>query len=388
MHVLGILLLLWIAGLSSATESDPLADKRQALHQLEGRLQELRQTLQQQQAERKQLLAELERYERNIAQLARGEHELRAMVQEQEQQLAEIQRALKEQQRLVARERDVLGSLLRSAYALGFRQSLRTLLNQSDAAQLSRTLAYYAYLNRYRSRRLRAFSAALQTLRAQQKTFAEETQRLARLAERQRETRKRLRQAQHARTQFLRMLEESISDHSVQLVSLQQDTEALRALLKKLEPQAAILPEVNIDRESLAKRRGQLPWPLPAVRILKRFGQRKAQSGQRWDGVLLGAREGTEVRAIHPGRVVYADWLRGFGLLLILEHEDGYMSLYGHNQTLFKETGEWVDAGELIALSGASGGQTYPGLYFALRHHGKPLNPARWCRAIRKPGKR
>ncbi len=385
MYALGILLLLWIAG---PTEPDPLAGKRQDLHQIEGKVRDLQQTLAREQGDRERLLEELARYERNIAQLARGEHELRAMIREQERHLAETQQSLKEQQRLVQRERRALGSLLRSVYALGFRQSLRTLLNQTDGTRLSRTLAYYAYLNRYRSRRLRTFSEAVQKLRVQRKTLAEENQRLTRLAARQRETEEQLRQTQRQRAQTLRALEKSISQRSARLVSLRKDAEALRALLKKLEQQAAILPEADVTQKRLADQRGKLPWPLPSIRILKRFGQRKVQSGQSWDGVLLGAREGTEVRAIHPGRVVYADWLRGFGLLLILEHEDGYMSLYGHNQTLFKETGDWVEAGELIALSGASGGQTYPGLYFALRHHGQPLNPVRWCRATRKLGKR
>jgi septal ring factor EnvC (AmiA/AmiB activator) len=103
----------------------------------------------------------------------------------------------------------------------------------------------------------------------------------------------------------------------------------------------------------------------------------------RWDGVLISAPEGQEVRAVHHGRVAFADWLRGFGLLLIIDHGDGYMTLYGHNQSLFKETGEWVEAGEPVALVGTSGGRARAGVYFGIRHQGRPVDPGAWCRASR-----
>jgi septal ring factor EnvC (AmiA/AmiB activator) len=102
-----------------------------------------------------------------------------------------------------------------------------------------------------------------------------------------------------------------------------------------------------------------------------------------WDGVLIAAPEGREVRAIHHGRVAFADWLRGFGLLLIIDHGDGFMSLYGHNQSLFKETGEWVEPGEVVAQVGSSGGRTRSGIYFGIRHNGEPQNPQQWCRRTR-----
>jgi septal ring factor EnvC (AmiA/AmiB activator) len=114
--------------------------------------------------------------------------------------------------------------------------------------------------------------------------------------------------------------------------------------------------------------------------LRSRYDSPKDDGNQRWDGVVLGADEGSEVRAVHQGQVAYADWLRGFGLLLIIEHDEGYMTLYGHNQTLLKEPGEWVAAGDAVALSGSSGGRASPGLYFAIRHRGRPLNPEQWCR--------
>jgi septal ring factor EnvC (AmiA/AmiB activator) len=139
------------------------------------------------------------------------------------------------------------------------------------------------------------------------------------------------------------------------------------------------------DIQSFAALKGKLPWPL-AGRTVVRFGSRRRPSGLRWDGLVIAAPLGTEVRAVHRGRVAFSDWLRGFGLLLILDHGDGYMTLYGYNQSLFKEVGEWVETGEPVALAGRSGGRLSPGVYFGIRVHGKPVNPIKWCSNTRRMG--
>ena len=131
-----------------------------------------------------------------------------------------------------------------------------------------------------------------------------------------------------------------------------------------------------MDNKHLARIAIDHGW---AGRTLTRFGDVGGEGGKAQDGVLIAASEGSEVRAIHHGRVVYADWMRGYGQLIIIDHEEGYMSLYGHNQTLLKETGEWVGDGEVIALSGASGGRKTAALYFAIRHASQPQNPEEWC---------
>jgi septal ring factor EnvC (AmiA/AmiB activator) len=150
-------------------------------------------------------------------------------------------------------------------------------------------------------------------------------------------------------------------------------------LVQHLRQRAEIRAELEVQREPFELRRGHLPWPLLEGRLRASFGSSKEGSELTLDGVLLAANEGEEVRAVYDGRVVYADWLRGFGMLLVIDHGDGYMSLYGHNETLLKEVGEWVAAGEVIALSGNSGGRDEPVLYFAIRRNGEPLDPATWC---------
>jgi septal ring factor EnvC (AmiA/AmiB activator) len=121
-----------------------------------------------------------------------------------------------------------------------------------------------------------------------------------------------------------------------------------------------------------------MDWPV-AGKVVSHFGRPRSEGGLRWQGAQIEAAEGTEVRAIHHGRVVFADWFRGQGLLIIIDHGDGYMSLYSHNKSLLRETGDWVTVGEPIATIGNSGGLSEYGLYFEIRHRGKASNPARWC---------
>ena len=132
------------------------------------------------------------------------------------------------------------------------------------------------------------------------------------------------------------------------------------------------------DSRPFEELRGTLPWPVRGA-LLAPYGAPRGESGLTWQGVLIGARPCEAVRSIHRGRVAYADWLRGFGLLLIIEHDGGFMSLYGHNQTLNGETGDWVESGDVIATVGDSGGNSQPALYFEIRRAGDPVNPARWC---------
>lgn len=382
-----IALLLLVSALPvAAPGDDPIGAKRKDLADVERALLDLEQDLRARRSSRSVLVAELERHERDVAQLARAGHQLDAMIEEQVHSLTTLQQELQSERDRLERERRSLAALLRSAYTLGGNEHIRMLLDQEDLAHMGRVMSYYGYLNRFRIRRLRDFAARAQRLEALRLEASEETQRLALLAARQKDTRKRLALAQSQRANLLLDLENTIAGREERLASLRDDAAGLRTLVEQLERQAAMLPEADVAQQRIAELRGRLAWPLTSGRLLERFGRAKRDSGQNWDGVLLAAPEGTEVLAVHHGRVAYADWLRGFGLLIIIEHDDGYMSLYGHNQTLFKEPGEWVETGEAIALSGASGGQRRAGLYFAIRHHGRPLNPERWCNSVRKLG--
>ena len=139
------------------------------------------------------------------------------------------------------------------------------------------------------------------------------------------------------------------------------------------------LPTEQGERKAFAGLRGKLKWPSRG-RLANRYGSRRKEGKLKWQGVMIKAPEGTEVTAISHGRIAFSDWLRGFGLLTIIDHGDGYMSLYGGNQSLYKEVGDWVEAGDVIASVGNSGGHRETALYFEIRHNGKPTNPLKWCR--------
>ena len=181
-------------------------------------------------------------------------------------------------------------------------------------------------------------------------------------------------------------IRKSIATEGQQLSQLRKDEDALKKILKSLTDLLSDIPGSVASVKYFAQNKGKLPWP-SSGRIATRFGTARGESGKRWSGVIIGAQRGSDVIAVARGRVAFSDWLRGYGLLLIMDHGDGYMSLYGHNESVYKDTGEWVEPGEVIASVGDSGGQNRPGLYFEIRHDGKPVNPVKWCDRGKPPSR-
>jgi septal ring factor EnvC (AmiA/AmiB activator) len=273
----------------------------------------------------------------------------------------------------LASERAALAALLRAAYALGPPQELRLLLGQDRRDTVGRLLIDYRYFERAWRNEINALlrnRAALAELGAaiESQTTALAATRQARVTELDALGRER-----RARQQALDRLDAELADQRNRLAALGKDEHSLLQLLARLRDVFADIPKQLAGAEPFAHLRGRLRWPL-AGRIVNDGGT----SSQEHAGIRIAAKEGSEVRAVSHGRVVFADWLRGYGLLLILDHGDGYLSLYGNNESLLKDVGDWVDAGEPIATSGASGGQRSAGLYFELRHQGKPVDVRAW----------
>jgi septal ring factor EnvC (AmiA/AmiB activator) len=176
---------------------------------------------------------------------------------------------------------------------------------------------------------------------------------------------------------LLAALEREIGAKDRRLKALVEDEARLQRVLATLRRALADLPRGFDAEKPFPTQRGHLPWPASGS-VKAAFGARRGVGELKWNGILIAAPEGRAVHAVHRGRVAFADWLRGFGLLMIVDHGDGYMSLYGHNQHLLKEVGEWVEAGEAVASVGASGGRAESGLYFEIRHDGRPVDPVRW----------
>lgn len=357
--------------------------RTQQLDEIEGRLVQLQQELKDREQRRDALYAELERNERDIAALALAGRQLHAMVEEQRATVTALEGRLAQTTQDLDRARLELADLLRSAYAMGRGDRLRMMLNSEDVARSGRVFGYYRCIGRERVARIDAVARLAAELTALRMDAEGEALRLQRLADRQGQTRERLELAQTERSAIVADLDANIAEGRGEMESLNVNARALRTLVEQLRLKVQIADEIGLNPVDIVSRKGKLAWPIDQARLSLRFRQNDGNNDLHRDGVLIEADEGTEVHAVHHGRVVYADWLRGFGLLLVIDHGDGYMTLYGHNQTLLKEVGEWISTGETIALTGTSGGSASSGLYFALRYQGEPLDPERWCRGDR-----
>jgi murein hydrolase activator len=346
---------------------------------IENRVQAVETELVGQDQARQSLIAELESREREVAAQALASREIQRQVREQTRVAAELRQRQSEEQQRLASERDRLSSLLRIAYSLGRADALRLILNRQDPAQASRVMSYFAYFNRERVRRIRAVESSAERLAGLASDAEREAGRLRELSAQQDAARQRLEAAKAERAAVLSALEQTIASGRQTMAVLTRDAENLRVLVEHLRQRAQIQAELDVRRDPFASRQGQLRWPLVRADIRAGFASRKDGSSLTLDGVLLATRDGEEVRAVYDGRVVYADWLLGFGMLLVLDHGDGYMTLYGHNDAVLKEVGEWVAAGEPVAIAGGGSGQDGPGLYFAIRRNGEPLDPRAWC---------
>ena len=272
-------------------------------------------------------------------------------------------------------QKQALAAQLRAAHRNGRRHALRLILNQEDPARLGRALAYYAYFNQRRRRKIEAVRLGLDALRQAQSAVRAETARLAALQVEQEQKLGELRAFRAGRADLITRLQDYMNAEGRALTRLRENERELQSLLQEFRTRAAP-PAAGPSFDSL---RGKLTWPARG-RLLKQFGNPK-KAGLKWRGVLIGAEPGSRVNAVSGGRIVFADRFRNLGLLLIIDHGDGFLSLYGHNRDLLKTTGERVQTGEQIATVGDSGGQRDTALYFEIRKGKQPLNPAEWCRS-------
>jgi murein hydrolase activator len=276
----------------------------------------------------------------------------------------------------LARERESLAGQLRAAYLIGREEPLKLLLNQKDPTRAGRMFAYYSYFGRARAEQIARITANLDRLEQLDGELAAEDARLAALEARRRSELQRLDEARAQRGQVLASLQAEARTRAQSLARLRRQQSGLEKLLRELKRAMEKFPVTVDTNTAFGRLRGKLAWPV-AGRLVARFGEDRV-GGVKWDGVLVATERGSPVRAISPGRVVYADWLPGLGLLTIIDHGEGYLSLYGHNDRLYKAVGERVSAGEPVAAAGDSGGRTRPELYFEIRKAGHPVDPRPW----------
>ncbi|NNA16753.1 murein hydrolase activator EnvC [Pseudomonas lundensis] len=408
--------------------ADERAQTQQQLEATRQDIGELKKLLGKLQEEKSGVQKDLRSTETDIGKLEKQVEELQKELKKSEGELLRLDSEKKklnsakvEQQRLIAIQ-------ARAAYQGGRQEYLKMLLNQQHPEKFARTLTYYDYLSQARLEQLKGFN---ETLRQLANVEADINQQQAQLLTQKSDLdsqRAELDKVKAERQQVLAKLNKDVKDRDQKLQAREQDQADLAKVLKTIEEtlarqareaeaarQKALLAQQEAERKRqreaesvvtgaprkpvkstpgalvssagvsyggpFSQARGKLPWPVDG-RLLARFGESRGDDARtKWDGVMISAGAGTQVHAVHGGRVVFADWLRGAGQLVILDHGNGYLSLYGHNQTLLKSAGDIVKAGEVISTVGNSGGQATPALYFAIRQQGRPSDPAQWCRA-------
>lgn len=359
---------------SQAADANPaqLEKVRQRLQLLQddiGRTQRSRRDVRQQ-------LAAVERKVSDAAnQIRRAKHELAAK-ETRLRQLNEKKRAL---QRGLSSHQSALAQQIRASYVVGRQDYMKLLLNQENPSDVGRVLTYYRYFDAARAHRIDGINQELNALDQVERSIAEQARELAQLSERLTTERRVLVAMQAERREILGGIDKDLRDKSQQLERLREDERQLAEILERLQDEFADIPAEVGQESNFARLKGKLSWPAPG-RIIVPYGAPRGSGHKNSQGVVIGSEEGAEVRAVARGRVAFADWLYGYGMVLILEHGGGYMSLYANNQSLAKEVGDWTEAGEVVASVGNSGGRKEASLYFEIRHNGKPDNPARWCK--------
>ncbi|BDX08378.1 murein hydrolase activator EnvC family protein [Planctobacterium marinum] len=320
------------------------------------------------------LQAQLRDAELEIAKLTKqsiiSSQELK-LVQDEQKRLQDKHKQLTAQKQTQLK---LLANQIKSAYLAGDHDYTKLLLNQESVGKFERMLVYYQYLNEARKEQIDSFSRLLEQLQETASALEEKKTQIVSLRAKQKAQQEALQQQQKSRETTLAAIQQNIDSEAAQIEQLQINEQQLtNAIAEALAREAA---RQDIKLSGLRNAKGKLIKPVNG-QYRRLFGKRR-QGQVRWKGVIFNAPLGRPVSAIHQGKVIFADWLKGMGLVTVIDHGEGYMSLYGHTQALLKQAGDIIEAGETIALVGQSGGQQSPGLYFELRHKGGAINPGNW----------
>ena len=376
-----VLLLVAVAGGPGAADAQTErkatpAQKEAELKKVKSRIERVRKNVNEDIEKRDRLSAQLRDAELGVQQARRGLEVLRAERIASESRLQELEQEQAERDRELAAERGALAGELRAAYVNGREEQLKLLLNQQDPAGFGRMLAYYGYFGRARADRIGNIREKLEHLALVREKIAAENERLKGLEAQQEKELAALRSAQQQRTRTVQAIESQIKSKGGELKRLESQARGLEKLIADLRKALRNVPVAK--QAPFEPLRGKLPWPVQQGKVLARFGQPRAGGSMRWQGMMIGTDRGARVRAPFAGRVVYADWLPGMGLMIVLDHGGGYLSLYGHNEEVFRSVGDAVAAGDVIGAVGDSGGHNQPALYFEVRRGREPVNPENW----------
>ncbi|WP_372777283.1 murein hydrolase activator EnvC [Litorivivens sp.] len=372
---LALALLIALGGQSEAFAD---ADKREQLKNLKNRITAVQRELNSQREKRSSEQKALRTIETKLGELQRQLRNTQRDLDRQKQKLDELDTRKRSLNRQREQQEQLIEQQILAAYQLGQEKKLKMLLNQESPDTLSRALVYYDYFNKARAEEIESYRSTLKEISALEPAIQRETEALENSRAQLAAQRNALADKQRERAATVAALDAQISSRDQKLHAMRAEQDDLLKLLQAIEEEVTniSLPE---SYNPFHTRRGKMAWPT-AGKQLHRFGSSRDGSSMNWNGVVIASAKGSPVKAIHHGRVVFSDWLRGAGLLIIVDHGGGYMSLYGHNESLLFDTGDWVKAGDTIATVGNSGGRSETALYFEIRKNGRPTNPSAWCR--------
>jgi len=368
----------FITGNALASESFESATNQ--LQGVQKQIRELRTKMSESKGEAGRLQTRLALIEIEIGQVNKGLENTTRQLQAMRSKLRPLKQHKQQLLKDLLIQKQALANQLRAAYVMGRQEQLKLLLNQQNPSLIGRTLVYYEYFNNSRTSQIDSVDETLETLQSLEKDINRKTHDLQNLSVRLQGQKQELESTRNQRHSVLSALNKELKQQDKTMNSLLDDEIELQRLLKYLETVLADIPAATQGYVPFSEAKGRLAWPIQGhVRNL--FGTNRSNSvaNLKWQGVIIESELGQDILAIADGQVAFSDWMPRYGLLIIINHGHGYMSLYGHNQSLYKSVGEWVEQGELIAKLGDSGGQATPGLYFEIRHNSKPLNPTAWC---------
>lgn len=364
--------------------ADKAAKTAKNLDALRARITAVREKVLKDTNKRDAFTIQLELVEKAIVGAGRKLRGLQQEISITEVELEKLDEQGKEIEARIEIQKGMLAEQIRAAYGMGNSGRIRLLLNQQDPAKAARALMYYDYLNKQRAKLIDSILDEERALVAVKQSILEKKNSLQQLVDKQQAAIAKLESNRSTREEVIKGIELRLASGDARLRKMLSDEKQLLALLASLRQALSDIPANLGNRKRFPRLKGTLKWPTKG-RLKKKFGQKRAKGKLRWDGVLIKAKAGEKVRSVAYGRIAYADWLPRLGLLVIIDHGDNYMSLYAHNQAVFKKTGEWVEPGDVIAAVGDSGGLASPALYFEIRRKERPQNPAKWCRGKPRP---
>ncbi|RTZ62195.1 MAG: peptidase M23 [Gammaproteobacteria bacterium] len=367
-------------GYCGAIHAKPEANAQKKLEQLKKKIKGIQNEVARTQNRYDKLTLDLREHERNIGkanqELKQANHQL-ALIRKK---LGKLEQTREQALEDIAGQKRLLASQIRDAYRLGRQEPFKLVFNQQSPDDLARVMTYYQYFNRQRMGKVEQLNHSLQELENLQREIRQRQQEVEKTRAEKLAIRQRLIKEKKRRNAVLASLSKKMSSQTARVQKLRQDEKRLARLVDELNKYLSEMDDIPRNVGKFSAQRGKLAPPVRG-RIQARYGSPRQGGKLRWDGLLIKTREGEDIKSVFHGRVAFADWMRGMGMLIIIDHGDGYMSLYAHNDSLFKQVGEWVSSGEVIATAGASGGQTNTSLYFEIRHNGKPVNPLKWVRS-------